>query len=285
MPSDATDRQAELESAITQLINELKDLLSYSKEVVGMLRIVRYLKQKTIYRMNIYSGIYQRTEGIIALVENKQTNGANILLRSTWELLAAHDFVGMHRGNLYLEILSALEGKSVKKQWTGIKNLRHKYPSSNTWQDRWSDELIEERINWGDAKLQRFRTKYPTINLNKYESLLGRLEAVDDYNIAKNPNHKFLSQMDYRTVYSLLSEDVHSTIYGTSKNTHLTNHGIDVRLDKFDLDSLRALVTAYGMLLSFTNFITRHYKLSQASRIRELRNIEKRHTEIYQSFE
>jgi len=275
----------DLENAIEQAKDDLTVLLEYTKDMVGLLRIRSYVKQKTVYRMNVYSAIYQRVHAIISLVDAKQTNAANIQLRSIWEMLAAHWFVNMHAGNLYLEILQALEYRTKKKQWSAIKSLRNKYPNSNTWQDRWSDQVVDERVEWARVRLERFGLKHPGINLERYASLLSRLESLDDFNIANNPNYKFLAQMDYRTFYSLLSDDVHSTIYGTIENSRFTPTGLQIRLDKYDLDTLRCLTTAYSMLLDYASFISSHYKLMQAKEIRDFRKTEKNHHKLYMSFE
>ena len=274
-----------LEASINNLELQLRDLLGYSQNTIELLVMSSYIKQKTVYRINIFSALYQRIEGIIVLSNAKQTNDINIILRSVWELLAEHNFVGMHRGNLYLEILAALEMLGTKKQWSAIKALREKYPNANTWQKQWSDELIEGRINWAVIRLTKFKIKHPTVNLSKYDRLLKRLEAVDAYNVAKYTNHKNLSQMDYRTVYSLFSDDVHSTLAGTIENSRFTQTGLQVRLDKYDLDTLRALTTAYSMLLDYINFIARHYRLNQAIEIKALRVVEKKQLQLYKELE
>jgi len=215
------DRQ-QLDDAIKSTTKQLGELLKYSKEVIGSMRLKKYVKQKTVYRMNIYSAIYQRVQSFLFLIEKKQANTASILVRSTWEMLVAHDYVGMHKGNYYLEILRAIEMKSVNKQWKAIKKLREKYPDSETWRKQWSDELVDERIAWSDTRMKSFNNRNPKVNLGKHDRLLNRLESLDDYNLMKNPKYSGLTQMDYRTVYSVLSEDVHSTIYGTKDNSRAT---------------------------------------------------------------
>jgi len=275
----------ELEEAIGQIVADEKVLLEESKNIIGLMRINGYIKQKTVFRMDIYSAMYQRIAGIISLTESKQTNAANIMLRSIWELLATHSFVGMHTGNKYLEILKAIDAQGTKKQWRAIQTLRANYPNSNTWEEQWSDQVIQDRIDWAERRLASFRLKNPNVNINSYERILDRLKAIDDYNLNKYPNYKNLLQMDYRTVYSLLSDDVHSSLYGLTENSRLTQTGLQVRLDKFDLDTLRNITTSYNMLLDFTAFLSRHYRLGQGSAIKIFRDTEKQHHQVYKSFE
>ncbi|MDB5181166.1 MAG: hypothetical protein JWO54_929 [Candidatus Saccharibacteria bacterium] len=277
--------QAKVEEAVKSTLVELKQLLEYSSEAITKIKITPAVKRKTIYRLNLFSGIYQRIQGLVYLVENNQANAANILLRSAWELLAASDFVGMKRGNYYLEVFHGLEGSMIKKQWTQIKNLRASYPLANTWQKQWSDTVIDERIVFGDNQLKTFTDKYPQANINQHRTLQARLKQVDDYNRINKPELKPLAQMDYYTVYSLLSEDVHSTVYGTSKNTIISDTGIHVDLEKKGLDSLRNVTTAYSMLLNYTNMLARLYRLGQGEKIREFRAVEKAHHKLYKSLE
>ncbi|HEV7952118.1 MAG TPA: hypothetical protein VGO98_01980 [Candidatus Saccharimonadales bacterium] len=91
--------------------------------------------------------------------------------------------------------------------------------------------------------------------------------------------------MDYYTVYALLSDDVHSTVYGTSENTIITETGVHVDLEKKGIDSLRNAVTAYSMFLNYINMMTRLYKLNQGGSIRGYRKIEKAQKDRYVALE
>lgn len=275
----------DVDAATTTATNGLKDLLAYSKRVVSSMRMRRYVKQKTRFRFNLFSAIYQRVTGIVVLIENKQASAANILLRSTWELLMANDFTNMRAGNYFLEALHALEGRFIKHQWTKIKGLRRDYPNSETFQARWSLGEIDKRIAFGARQAQRFTDKYPNDSLDNYKSLTKRIKKVDDYNIANTPNYKYLQQMNYYTLYAVLSDDVHATLYGSSSNSRYITGGIELALEKKGLVSLRIVTTAFSMLLNYMQFMNVVFKLKQGDEIREWRRREKEQHKIYMQLE
>ena len=193
----------EVDEATSVAITELKDLLEYSKQTVSSITMRRYAKQKTQFRFNLFSSIYQRITGIVVLIENKQASAANVLLRSAWELLVANDFVNMKGGNYFLEVLHALEGAFIKHQWSKIKELRTQYPNSETFESRWSIDEIDKRIEFGRRQAERFTNKYPSDSLNNYRRLTQRIKKVDDYNILKTPRYKYLQQINYYTLYAV----------------------------------------------------------------------------------
>lgn len=273
--------QSDLEESINKTIEDTEELLEYSKQLIARLQIRSYVKQKTVYRLNVFSAVYQRAQGIIVLSRARQTNDIAILLRSMWEHIADHRFVGMDRGNKYLEILKGVEYLSDLKQWRSIKRLREDYPDSETWRIQWSDKTIEDRIAESQSRLDQFNLNHPNANLEHYSRLLNRMKNLDDYNIVKYPKYRLLNQMEYRTIYSLMSQDVHSSIYGTIENSRFIETGMQIRLDKFDLDTLRYLTTMYNMYLDFISFIAVHYRLNDYERIRLFKSTAKNHHTEY----
>lgn len=271
----------EVDAATSAALAELKELLEYSKQTVSLIRMRRYAKQKTKFRFNLFSSIYQRITGIVVLLENKQASAANVLLRSTWELLVANDFVNMKGGNYFLEVLHALEGKFIRHQWSKIKELRTQYPNSETFESRWSLDEIDKRIEFGERQVERFTSKYPSDSLSNYRSLTQRIKKVDDYNILNSPRYKYLQQMNYYTLYAVLSDDVHTTLYGTSTNSRNISGGIEIALEKKGLISLRIATTAYSMMLNYIHFMTIVFKLRQRDAIKGWRQMEKDQHEIY----
>jgi len=203
-----------------------------------------------------------------------------------WELLANHDFMAIDRGNFHIELLRALEASQQEKNWTGIQQLRAQYPLAETWRATLSDSTISAKIALYRSSKAKFEAKNANTQLNQFRTLYQRLKVVDDHLVGINPNHKAINQFDYRTVYSLLSDDVHATIYGTINNTRISSSGsIYVRLDEGGLKGLRNLSTGYLIMYNFLRAMNHTFRLGQANGLKQFKTKLPEHDKLYSDLE
>jgi hypothetical protein len=271
-------------------INQLKDetisnfeaFLVFAKELLASASFRHYVKAKTIICYNTFSALYQRADAVLALTRVNQGTTANIIVRSMWETLAEYDFINLETTNLNLEIRLASESKQQLSNWSHIQSLRATHPNAETWQATISDEKIASTIIRRQDELQRFSQKHSTINLNTYQSLLSRLEKIDNSRLSRDPDFKTLTQFDYRTVYSLLSGDTHSTVLGNAGNSRRQPKvSLEVRLDAPIYETVRAAHVAYKFLLKFLQDFNRNQNLNKGAELKVFRATDKAHDKRY----
>lgn len=275
---------------VTQLkeeaISDLEELLAFAKKLGSSATFKNYVRAKTIVRHNTFSALYQRADGVVALAKVNQGSAASILLRSMWETLAEYDFINLVPSNLNLEIRLISESKQQLANWTHIQQMRAAHPNAETWQAIISDSKISSTIALRQTELQEFSQKYPSINLPSYQALLSRLAFIDNARLAKNPNLKTLTQFDYRTVYSLLSGDTHSTVIGNAGNSRSqAKISREIRLDAPHHDTLLATHVAYTLLLKFLQNFNQLEKLKQGAELADRRAINRRHEKEYEDLQ
>ena len=261
-----------------EAIADLEELLDFSKELIGSANFKNHIKAKTVIRHNTFSAMYQRADAVLALTRANQGNVANIIVRSMWETLAEYDFINLEKSNVNLEIRLATESKQQLSTWIDVQRLRKAHPQAETWQSIISDTDISQTIALRQAELENFSRTHPNIKLSTYKTLFDRLRAIDDSNLSKDSNYHTLTQFDYRSVYSLLSSNTHSTVVGNMHNTKIDpKTSIDIRLDAPLYETLRATYFAYKLFLRLLQNINRQQRLRMGDRIKELRAIDELH--------
>lgn len=269
-----------------EAIADLEGLLIFAKELLSSANFRHYVKAKTVFRYNTFSALYQRVEAVLALTKANQGIVANILVRSIWETLAEYDFINLETSNINLKIRLASESKQQLTTWTDVQRLRAAHPNSETWAATISDEAIARTITRRQAELANFNQSHPGINLNAYQSLLSRLKKIDESNLSKNPDHKALTQFEYRGVYSLLSFDTHSTVVGNMHNSRLEPKvSLEIRLDAPHYETVRAAHVAYKLFVKFLQDFNRHQKLKKGSEIKVFRDTDKAHDKRYKELQ
>lgn len=266
--------------------SNLEDLLKFAKDMVSSAHFRGYIKAKTFIRYNTFSAMYQRADAVLAMSRASQGNTANVIVRSMWETLVEYDFINLETSNINLSIRLATESKQQLATWSDVKRLRTTYPNADTWNSTISDEAISRTLNRRKKELAKFSQDYPSINLSSYNTLLSRLKVIDDKNLSRNPDHKTLTQFDYRSVYSLLSGDTHSTVLGNLGNSRIEPKvSLEIRLDAPIHESVRAVHVAYKFLLRFLQELNRRQKLKKGSELRALRVIDKAHDKSYKKLQ
>ena len=261
-----------------EAIADLEELLDFSKELIGSANFKNHIKAKTVIRYNTFSAMYQRADAVLALTRANQGNVANIIVRSMWETLAEYDFINLEKSNVNLEIRLATESKQQLSTWIDVQRLRKAHPQAETWKSIISDTDISQTIALRQAELENFSRTHPNIKLSTYKTLFDRLKAIDDSNLSKDSNYHTLTQFDYRSVYSLLSSNTHSTVVGNMHNTKIDpKTSIDIRLDAPLYETLRATYFAYKLFLRLLQNINRQQRLRMGDRIKELRAIDELH--------
>lgn len=269
-----------------QATSDLEELLKFAKELVSSDKFKHHIKAKTVIRYNTFSALYQRADAVLAMTRANQGNAANIIVRSMWETLAEYDFINLETSNINLEIRLATESKQQLSTWTDVQRLRSTYPNAETWQATISDSAISRTIARRQAELLKFNQSHSDINLDSYKSLLARLKKIDDSNLSKNPDYKTLTQFDYRSVYSLLSSDTHSTVLGNMNNSRLEPKvSLEIRLDAPIYETVRAAHVAYKFFLKFLRSLNRTRKLKKGTELRVYRAIDKTHDEKYKELQ
>lgn len=269
-----------------EAISELESLLVFAKELLSSASFKHYIKAKTVVRYNTFSALYQRADAVLALTRANQGNAANIIIRSMWETLAEYDFINLEASNINLEIRLASESKQQLSTWTDVQKLRLAYPNAETWKATISDKAIATTIARRKTELQKFSESHPNIKLDSYKSLLSRLKKIDDFNLSRNPDHKTLTQFDYRSVYSLLSGDTHSTVLGNMSNSRIEpKTSLEIRLDAPHYETVRAAHVAYKFLLKFLQDFNKNQKLKKGAELKAFRDIDKIHDNRYKELQ
>jgi len=269
-----------------EAISDLESLLGFAKELLSSANFRHYIKAKTRIRYNTFSALYQRADGVLALTRANQGNAANILVRSMWETLAEYDFINLETSNINLEIRLALESKQQLKTWKDVQRLRSTHPNAETWKATISDAAITRTIARREDELLRFSRLHPGTNLDSYKSLFSRLKKIDESNLSKNPDYQTLTQFDYRSVYSLLSDDTHSTVMGNIHNTRLQPKvSLEIRLEAPIYETVRAAHVAYKFLLKFLQSFNRNQKLRKGTELKVRRDTDKTHDKKYKELQ
>ncbi len=284
--SKETEYVKDLNQLKDESVDDLEKLLMFSKELIGSARFNHHIQAKTVIRYNTFSAMYQRADAVLALTRTNQGNVANIIVRSMWETLAEYDFINLKKSNINLEIRFATESQQQLSTWSDVQRLRSAYPNAETWKSTISDDAITRTIARRRSELARFGSKYPHINLNTYKPLLGRLKAIDESNLTKNPDFQTLTQFDYRSVYSLLSSDTHSTVLGNIHNTRIDPKvSLEIRLDAPLYETVRASHVAYKFFLRFLQNINRTQKLKKGVELKHYRATDKSHDITYKKLQ
>lgn len=164
--------------------------------------------------------------------------------------------------------------------------MRATYPNAETWQATISDDAISKTIALRQTEQQKFRQSHPDIDLYHYKSLISRLKKIDDSNLSRNPNYKTLTQFDYRSVYSLLSFDAHSTVVGNMHNSRLEpRDSLEIRLDAPHYETVRAAHVAYKFFVKFLGVFNHNQKLRKGIELKVFRDIDKVHDKRYRELQ
>jgi hypothetical protein len=268
-----------------ETISDLEGLLVFAKELLASDSYKRYVKAKTIVRYNTFSAIYQRADAVLALAKANQGTIANIIVRSMWETLIEYDFINLETSNLNLKIRLASESKQQLTNWSHIQKLRAAHPNAETWQTTISDTKIASTIALRQEELKKFKKQHPNVDLASYKPLIARLEKIDDFNLSRNPDYKSLTQFDYRTMYSLLSDDTHSTLIGNSGNSRQSEDSREIRLDAPVYETVQSACVAYKLLLKFLQSFNRSQKLKKGAELKALRDTDKEHSKKYKELQ
>lgn len=269
-----------------EAINDLEELLAFAKDLLSSANFRHYMRAKTVVRYNTFSALYQRVDAVLALTRANQGSVANIIVRSIWETLIEYDFINLEKSNVNLRIRLASESKQQLTTWTDIQRLRTTYPNAETWQATISDNAISKTIALRQSEQQKFRQAHPNIKLGDYNRLISRLEKIDNSNLSKNPDHKTLTQFDYRSVYSLLSFDAHSTIIGNMHNSRLEPKvSLEIRLDAPRYEAVRAAHVTYKFFVKFLQVFNRNQKLKKGTELKAFRDIDKVHDKRYRELQ
>lgn len=269
-----------------EAIADLGELLAFAKELLAAANFNHYIKAKTVIRYNTFSALYQRADAVLALAKVNQGIVGNIIIRSMWETLVEYDFINLKASNINLEIRLAAEAQQQKTNWLEIQRLRATYPNAETWQATISDADISAAIARRQAELQRFSQTHPHINLNSYKSLLSRLQEIDNSNLSRKPDFQTLTQFDYRTMYSVLSDDTHSTVLGNLNNSRLEPKvSLQVRLDAPLYETVQISHIAYKLLLKFLQNFNRSQKLNKGAELKLFRATDKAHVKKYEELQ
>lgn len=275
-------------------INQLKDeaiadlaaLLVFAKALLSEVKFKCHIKTKTVLRFNTFSALYQRADSVLALTRANQGIAANMIIRSMWETLVDYDFMNLEMSNINLEIRLASESKQQLITWTDVQRLRLAHPNAETWKATISDAAITRTLARRQAELLKFSQLHPNVNLNLYQSLLSRLKKIDDSNLSKNPNYQILTQFNYRSVYSLLSGDTHSTILGNMNNSGSESKAsYKIRLDAPIYETVRAAHVAYKLLVKFLQNFNRNQKLKKGTELKAFRTTDKEHDKKYEELQ
>ncbi len=280
--ADNEEYVKDINKLLDEATSDLEELLKFAKEMVSSAYFKGYIKAKTRIRYNIFSAMYQRADAVLAMTRANQGNAANIIVRSMWETLVEYDFINLETSNKNIDIRLATESRQQLATWTDVQKLRILHPNAETWRETISDDKISRSITRRKKELTKFKQDHPSINLDSYKSLLSRLKAIDEDNLSKNPDHKTLTQFDYRSIYSLLSSDTHSTILGNMGNSRIDPKiSLEIRLDAAYYESVRAAHVAYKFLLKFLQELNRRQKLKKGSELRAIRTTDKQHDKKY----
>lgn len=264
-------------------ISDFEELLTFAKELLSSAKFKNYIKAKTIIRYNTFSALYQRADAVLAMTRVNQGNAANIVVRSMWETLVEYDFINLQASNINLEIRLASESEQQLAIWTDVQRLRSTYPNAETWQKTISDDAIIRTIARRRAELSKFKQAHPSVNLNSYKSLILRLQEIDASSLSKNPNHRNLTQFDYRTFYSLLSSDTHSTVLGNMHNSRIEPKvSLEIRLDAPIYETVRSAQIAYKLLLKFLQNFNENQGLKKGEDLQPFRLADKKHNKDYE---
>ncbi len=284
--SNESEYVKDLNQLKEESIDDLEKLLIFSKELIGSAKFNHHIQAKTVIRYNTFSAMYQRADAVLALTRTNQGNVANIIVRSMWETLAEFDFINLKKSNINLEIRFANESQQQLSTWSDVQRLRSAYPNAETWKSTISDKAITNTIARRKSELTRFGQKHPDINLSAYKPLLGRLKAIDESNLAKNSDFQTLTQFDYRSVYSLLSSDTHSTVLGNMSNTRIDPKiSLEIRLDAPLYETVRASHVAYKFFLKYLQNINRTQRLKKGEEIKNYRATDKSHDIKYKQLQ
>lgn len=269
-----------------EVIADLEELLVFAKVLLASANFRHYMKAKTVVRYNTFSALYQRVDAVLALTRVNQGNVANIIVRSIWETLIEYDFINLETSNINLRIRLASESKQQLGTWTDIQRLRATYPNAETWQATISDDAISKTIALRQKEQQKFRQSHPGIDLRHYKTLISRLKKIDNSNLSKNPNYKTLTQFDYRSVYSLLSFDAHSTVIGNMHNSRLDPKvSLEIRLDAPHYETVRAAHVAYKFFVKFLQIFNQSQKLKKGVELKTFRDTDKEHDKKYKDLQ
>jgi len=285
--AENTDYVRDVNQLKDEAIADLADLLKFAKnKLYSTANFNHFIKAKTYIRYNTFSAMYQRADAVLALARANQGNIANIIVRSMWETIVDYDFMNLEASNINIEIRLASESKQQLSTWTDVQRLRATYPNAETWQATVSDSAITRTIARRKAELAKFTRQHPGVNLNSYQHLLGRLNAIDNARLAKNPDFPTLAQFDYRGAYSLLSSDAHSTILGNMKNTRIQPKvRLDIGLDAPIYESVRAVHVTYKFFLKFLQDLNRTQRLKKGAELKAFRVADKTHDKKYKDLQ
>lgn len=267
-------------------VSDLDELLKFSKDLLSAANFRHFIKAKTIVRYNTFSAMYQRADAVLAMTKANQGSVSNVIVRSMWETLVEYDFINLTRSNLNAEIRLVNESQQQLTTWRDVQKLRAAYPNTETWQSTISDKVISETIKRRERELKVFNSRHPHVNHGAYRSLLERLKAIDTYNLSKDPNFKTLTQFDYRSVYSILSDDAHSTILGNMNNSRIEPKvSLEIRLDAPLYETVRASHIAYKFMVKFLQSFNNKQKLKKGHELRAIRKIDKTHDVRYKKLQ
>jgi len=284
--SKTDDYVSDINKLKDEAVSDLEKLLKFSANIVSTPRVRKYAKTKSVFRYNTFSALYQRADAVAALTKINQGASSAILIRSMWETLAEYDFVNLEASNLNLQIRLASQSKQQLTNWSHVQKLRAAHPKAETWKRIISDAKIASTIKLRQTELKNFNEEHPSVKLDAYQSLLSRLEAIDTSRLKKNPNIRTLNQFDYRTVYSLLSDDTHSTVIGNAGNSRRhSDKSFEIRLDAPLYEGVRSAHVAYQLMLRFLSNFNTTQRLGRGDEIKSFRKIQKSHEEEYKSLQ
>lgn len=282
MPANDSEYLKDINELKQRVIDDLEDLLEFSTVLAGRDRIGRNLSIKTAVTYNIFSALHQRALSVIKLAEANQGTVANIVVRSMLETIADYEYMYLERSNKNIQVRLAHESNQQLTNWRSVKELRRNYPQANTWQNIISDDDIERTIQLRQSEVDKTKSDYPDVDLRQSSRLLSRLKEIDDYNVAKNSNHKDLWQFNYRTIYSILSSDTHSTLVGNMGNSRWhRGESLEIRLDSPPYEAVRALTEAFRLMLAVLQELNKRKRLNSGGDLAQFRKRGNSHSEEY----
>jgi hypothetical protein len=173
-----------------------------------------------------YAPVFNYTEAIIILCENKKNNAASALLRSLFEVYFNINYFQIQNSDKKLAIAAKNRFIELKKAFTEATQFIKDFPNqiSSDENDLFNPKSLKKSHEYIESSIKNITLSNKLSENDKELPLSQKVIKIDEANLTGSPQGHFRKM--YTVVYRQLSASVHLDILGLENFSEKTEGGI-----------------------------------------------------------
>jgi hypothetical protein len=265
-------------------LDKLKEFVDFAYSELAKVHGFHYFKRKKSVLLPMYVNACDLASSVLILLEKERVNSAHNLARSLQETWINARFIFIDKDYAWVDSYLLESELDMKKFVTGAKQIRKKYPNSDTSLETFDDVRLSEIEARANKFVDYVKNKYQTLpvipfvdvkELHKRPYSLRDKTKIIDHVLSQRISPKELTHTDewqYLMVYKYLSGGTHVGSSYLATNV-LRKDGTATTITMYgDINGIQLVAwTAYALLYDITELFYKQFGYSNPGILRSYR--------------